>query len=1784
MWFVQISIADQSPDNNLVVAQYESDKGKPPSVQKKKSNKRRPNRKSDTDYQESVIQQEQKSVPEDSAMSTFNDLELQTTVDLKVDRPTDEIGEIKVSEDISDNDEDSSRCTRLPSASDEDVLKMSGTEQTKKHGHIRQPPSKPGKSSRKPTITSQDAIDEIVAKKFFSASSKPKRRNRSKPGRKGPVLTDKVIVIVQSCPPLLEELSQDNWNCHFSKFLPEISDVCYFHPEDEEEFHIRVTFQSSPSAMKAVSALNDTFICGIYKLSLHSEISDETTKSVPQVVHIETSVKSASDYERDRDCLLKHIAVKKSECEEKRKKELVKLKEILSSKTEAVSRFIEQKNQRLKFSTDESILRREVFLKYCDQIQATLEGPRREHGEIDLLRAGFDREVKRYKKKLPIYAHRLGLMETIERHQVCMVVGETGAGRSTQLVQYLNEAGYADNGVIVCTQRSKLAAISLAGCVSTEVNEEVGGTYGYIAGRSKRGKNTRVMYMTDYTLLNECIADPTLSKYSCLVIDEAHKRSIHTDMLIAFIKRCLPSRKDLKVIIVSAAINPALFSSYFGGPPIVEIPAWTYPVEVTWKNHQKPIADRDYVTEAVNKVCDIHVDAQGEPGDVLVFLTCPAEIERACELVRDALKNEAVVLPLHDKLQPEDYNKIFIGTQKGKRKVVFSTDLAETSVVIPNIKYVVDTGLSKELCYDPVTNVSTIEIRPISKSSANQRKDRVGRTSSGECYRLYSKEDHADMQDDSSPEILCSSLASVVVKLYKFGIRDVHCFEFVESPDKKVLDEAIENLKFLGAIKDGELTQLGEKMASLPLDPSLSKILFDAIGHGIGAAAAAAVAISSLAGSVFFSSYSAELQHKKRTLPFCQQSGDQMTYLHAYFEWFQRKKNTKWGMDVNSNSMQMVKQMVEELQLVLKQACNTKIQSEITSNSLSKADKVLPKLFFDAFLQNMCVYLGHHQAGYWSEKLPDEQLVGSSLHYLNSVPQCVVYEKTQKTKQRFLLQALPVREEWIQEAIESGKLPCHPADSGWFQCYRVSPLIFTNLGPTLMSKMQEEYPHWRNATLLDCEVQPVFEYLKYQGTLQVFAQQEHHDQIRKLIMNYVDSVKEELKEQSYKCSMAKFNDDVMVVIGVGGCIKQIMISDEYQAVIVRGLSQMLVPEVEEELERYGQCSTNTSYRDRGGVLLYVQYSNPSDAAKALQHRFYEPGLRVLRYKEYNTSPSSLTIEWQRRQRKEVCAKFLDSNLDDYLSIISDESGLSFNPTGQKSSILISGIRDGMTDKEIRQRLLVNFPRCKEEKLSLYTHSYSDAFKDTGASYSKLRTQLDRILAEFAKESDYRMEFNRPKPNDFFYRASFRFEDSVLCCRLVRRLCGRRIGCVEDPHSELESDRAHSDGCDDELPIYQIRSLSLFSSTRYTPQVFSVIKSSVQYVCDHYCRSSQSVAIKRDKLDRWGNGFVDVTGTDLTAFTEAKKMLSEAVEPETLSFCGGSTCQYLSTVNFQKIMGEIQSRTSTYIRLSACSLGISSVAIFGTKTQRERAKEEMELQLQNMVKNGVRCFEVNLKEHGPGLMKHLIGEYGSDVENIPQALEGITAAKLHPSRQILTLFATETGYETFLCSLAKFKPANSIPQDQLSECCVCFNTPNSKNFSTPLYRLEYCGHVYCRECIEQQLHAASIEFPVTCAADECKEQLVWKDFENLVTDKEELCHITTASFKSYITTNPDKIRNCITPGCDMVYAVPRNDRRFVCRHCRANICSQCHTTWHEGFDSCEAFENCSRESAETIDEV
>ena len=422
------------------------------------------------------------------------------------------------------------------------------------------------------------------------------------------------------------------------------------------------------------------------------------------------------------------------------------------------------------------------------------------------------------RKKLPVYQFQADLIQAVRDHQFVVVEGETGSGKTTQIPQFLVEANFCQPGrtSIACTQPRRVAATSIAQRVAEEMDVPLGKEVGYTIRFEDVSDSQRTIlkFVTDGMLLREAMTDPLLSRYSVIVLDEAHERTLATDVLMGLLMEILPKRTlssehgELKVVIMSATLDAKKFQEYFDNAPILKVPGRTFPVEIFYTAAPEP----NYVEAAIRTVIHIH-QCEG-PGDILVFLTGEQEIEQACEEIRTKSMSlgmdvpELVVVPLYSSLPPQQQKKIFdpapgprvVGGLPG-RKVVVSTNIAETSLTIDGIVYVVDPGFSKQKVYNPRIRVESLLVSPISRASARQRAGRAGRTRPGKCYRLYTEKSfYEDLQETTYPEILRSKMSNVVLTLKKLGIDDLVHFDFMDPPAPETLMRALELLNYLGAL------------------------------------------------------------------------------------------------------------------------------------------------------------------------------------------------------------------------------------------------------------------------------------------------------------------------------------------------------------------------------------------------------------------------------------------------------------------------------------------------------------------------------------------------------------------------------------------------------------------------------------------------------------------------------------------------------------------------------------------------------------------------------------------------------------------------------------------------------------------------------------------------------------------------------------------------------------------------------------------------------------------------
>ena len=440
-----------------------------------------------------------------------------------------------------------------------------------------------------------------------------------------------------------------------------------------------------------------------------------------------------------------------------------------------------------------------------------------------------------FPESLPVSQRKVEIQKLISEHQVIVVAGETGSGKTTQLPKMCLELGFGNLGMIGHTQPRRIAARSVAARIAEELETELGGLVGYkVRFNDQISDNTQIKLMTDGILLAEIQNDRFLNQYSCLIIDEAHERSLNNDFILGYLKQLLPRRRDLKLIITSATIDVERFSKHFNNAPIIEVSGRTYPVEVRYR----PVVeedDQDQLQGILNAVDELQAESRG---DILIFMNGEREIRDTAEALQKQNLKHTEILPLFARLSAQEQNKIF--HPSGLNRIVLATNVAETSLTVPGIKYVIDPGTARISRYSYRTKVQRLPIEPISQASANQRKGRCGRVSEGICIRLYSEEDFNSRPEFTDPEILRTNLASVILQMTALGLDDIEAFPFVDAPDKRHIQDGIKLLEELGAFetvqtKSGEkrlLTRVGRQLAQLPVDPRLAKMILSAVNFG----------------------------------------------------------------------------------------------------------------------------------------------------------------------------------------------------------------------------------------------------------------------------------------------------------------------------------------------------------------------------------------------------------------------------------------------------------------------------------------------------------------------------------------------------------------------------------------------------------------------------------------------------------------------------------------------------------------------------------------------------------------------------------------------------------------------------------------------------------------------------------------------------------------------------------------------------------------------------------------
>ena len=620
--------------------------------------------------------------------------------------------------------------------------------------------------------------------------------------------------------------------------------------------------------------------------------------------------------------------------------------------------------------------------------------------------------MRQQREFLPVYAVKDELLNIVRENQVTIIVGETGSGKTTQLTQYLHESGFTEFGKIGCTQPRRVAAMSVAKRVAEEMDVTLGDECGYaIRFEDMTSEKTVIKYMTDGVLLRESLREPDLDQYSCIVMDEAHERSLHTDVLFGILKKIVSRRRDMKLIVTSATLNAERFSSFFGGVPVFHIPGRTFHVDTYYAK----VPPDDYVEAAVKQALTIHLS--NPTGDILIFMTGQEDIEATCDMIAERIGElgdkvpPLLLLPMYSQLPADLQAKIFQCAESGQRKCIVSTNIAETSLTVDGIKYVIDSGYNKLKVYNPKIGMDALQLTPESQANANQRKGRAGRTGPGYCYRLYTERQYvSDLMPNQVPEIQRTNLSNVVLLLKSLGVDDLLSFDFMDPPPQENISNSMYQLWVLGALNNsGNLTELGRKMVEFPLDPPLAKMLIFAEKMGVTQEILIVVSMLSVPG-VFFRPKDREEESDAAREKFFVPESDHLTFLNVYTQWKQKQYSASWCNDhfIHPKGMKKAREVHQQLLDIMK---TQKVQHLSSGGDWD----IVRKAICSSYFYNSARIKGVGEYVNMLTGIPSALHPSSALFGLGYTPDYVCYHELIMTQKEYMSCVTAVEGEWLAE-------------------------------------------------------------------------------------------------------------------------------------------------------------------------------------------------------------------------------------------------------------------------------------------------------------------------------------------------------------------------------------------------------------------------------------------------------------------------------------------------------------------------------------------------------------------------------------------------------------------------------------------------------------------------------------------------------------------------------------------------------------------------------------------------
>ncbi|KAL7230641.1 hypothetical protein ACSBR2_009005 [Camellia fascicularis] len=1403
------------------------------------------------------------------------------------------------------------------------------------------------------------------------------------------------------------------------------------------------------------------------------------------------------------------------------------------------------------------------------------------------------RECRRLEDGLPIYACRQEILTEIYNQQVLVLIGETGSGKSTQLVQFLADSEVAGNESIICTQPRKLAAISLA----QRVQEESCGCYhdnsviSYPTYSSSQQFNSKVIYMTDHCLLQHYMRDENLSGISCIIVDEAHERSLNTDLLLALIKNLLHQKPDLRLVIMSATADANQLAEYFFGCGTFQVVGRNFPVDIRYT----PCASEgtsdsaniaSYASDVVRMVTEIH--RKEKDGTILAFLTSQMEVEWACEKFEDP---SVVALALHGKLSYEDQRRVFLD-YPGKRKVIFATNVAETSLTIPGVKYVVDSGMVKESRFEPGTGMNVLKVCRISQSSANQRAGRAGRTEPGRCYRLYSEYDFDLMPCHQEPEIRRVHLGVAVLRILALGMKDVQSFDFVDAPSVTAIDMAIRNLIQLGAVvlKNDvlELTKDGLKLVRLGIEPRLGKMILQCFEHQLGKEGVVLAAVMANANSIFCRVGNEEDKLKSDCLKvqFCHHYGDLFTLLSVYKEWEsvpQEKKNKWcWENSINAKSIRRCQDTVSEWETCLQNELNLIIPSYWRWNPqvCTELDKHLKNAILSSLAENIAMYSGYDHLGY------EVALTGKhfqlhpscSLLIFGQRPSWVVFGDILSISNQYLVCVTAFDYEYLSTL-------CPPPlfDFSKMESQKLQMRVLTGFGCTLLKKFCGKSNH-NLLHLVSCirtacmDARIAIEVNVDQNEIRLFVSSKDMEKVCTLVNDILEYERKWLQNECMEKCLYHGGlglSPSVALFGAGAEIKHLELEKRCLTVDVF-LSDVNAVDDKELLtflersssgsicavQKFTGSGQDSDEKEKWGRITFLTPDAAKKAAELNPVEYNGASLKIIPsrsfggdHKMHSFAAVRAKVYWPRRCSKGFAFVKCDRQDIDY--VVNDFSNLVIGgkyvrcAASMKSadSIMLSGLDKGLSEAEILDVLRTETGRTILDFFLVRGDSVENP--PCATCEEALLREISPFMPKRNPNSNcVRVQVFPPKPKDSFMRALIIFDGNLHleAAKALEKIEGKVLPGF--------------------LSWQKIKCQQLFQSSVYCPTpVYSVIKEQLHSLLERlqHRKGAECSLVKNEN----GSYRVMISANATKTVAELRRPLEQLMRGKTIDHASltPTILQLLFSRDGITLMKSLQRETGTYILFDRHSL---SVRIFGSLKRIDMAEQKLVQSLLTL--NESKQLQIHLRgvSMPPNLMKEVVKNFGPELQGLKEKFPGAEFT-LNSRRHVISISGSielKQKVEDIIYEIAQMSGPSAQRVDNEAGCPICLCEVEDG------YRLEGCLHQFCRLCLIEQCESAinsRDSFPMHCMHEGCGAIILLTDLRSLLSS-EKLDELFRASLGSFVASSGGNFRFCPSPDCPSVYQVAEpcmSGKPFVCGACYVETCTRCHLEYHP-FLSCEKY--------------